>query len=1134
MSLCLLTVLAMVLVNSVWITICEDNIEDESEYYTPQHATGFPSSIQTLLENLLAGHYLQALCDILHFQSTSTWTRDLHNKMLTYLQTKGAPINSTENAIQRYLENLRQQPGLLLTKLRELDDQYFQQAMKHLLSGRKETIIPDISVDFELLKKGLLETPGGNRTLFAITTEKCIPLLQSVDCVEILSQMLRITSAGFLQVGTIMKIPDNLHGDIFRNLSVVFRDVYDVMAASTQTAVYNWMARVLKKSHSRGEKGGAISWVTAENLLFLGRYIVQLPVQEIQNIKLHEMELFISYDSATKQLDSVYDISPAVARAFQEKIGLTKFDLKNISTVYRLGLLVCFYDNLHHLDASAAQHLLNQMIKCNHLRSVNVDIRKLKSQLLEVVIKNQSLNESLRYLSDAVVTLTFSQLESLSPYAVLTAVSELQKVSGWSKSQIMILADKYYRNAELTSFYNISQLGALVSGISINIFYTLSLDELFDFVDGPLSEYISDLTPAQQHAVIKQIIDSGDILLEEIPGNLFKEVSLSNIATLQTADVSFLKEKELRTSQALFLCEFLMGKDSITELISTGQLSKGVTCEDIENMDNVTLTELFKNTFNLLSLHQIRCLATKMWKEFKESVHPALLLMLPAHYFTNASSFTCETFLNGITKVELDGLLINEDRKAHVVDKALHCLSNSFPDVHAVDLLGSLICHLPPGIIQNLSSEVISAAVPQLRLCWNLSNEQKVQVRYKLIELYGNPLKWNTEIVHDVGPLITLLSSDEISALAAKFLDEVLQIIPKVPEQNLPKHFLASLFAVIHSPPANIPQSKQKKDCNGIRAPSSDEIRKLSEANCFWTVQELSCISAETFVRNVDYLGSVACFSISQLTALKEKAKQVWSGLSEWKSYHIVAAGRIVLSLTEDEIKELNLSSVDSISAFSQQTEWTVLQAKALLQEFLKDSGLPVSSLKSSDLIAMGIILCSLNPSQISLLNIVEYSTAAARIGFLSCDMEILQELKKKAETVFGNAINWKSYILQEVGMVAAALNVSELKSINRSMMPYFQSKAISAIPPAIFKELSPEQIANMGPENAAAITRAQQEMLSKEQLSSLRFALHGTEESVTSSSNSWLTATDKITVAPKMTQRKYFSNLAPTVTTEF
>lgn len=58
-------------------------------------------------------------------------------------------------------------------------------------------------------------------------------------------------------------------------------------------------------------------------------------------------------------------------------------------------------------------------------------------------MENQTLNETLGSLSDAVVGLTHAQLESLSPEAVHAAISTLNQVSGWAKGQVIILSAKY-------------------------------------------------------------------------------------------------------------------------------------------------------------------------------------------------------------------------------------------------------------------------------------------------------------------------------------------------------------------------------------------------------------------------------------------------------------------------------------------------------------------------------------------------------------------------------------------------------------------------------------------------------------------------------------------------------------------
>lgn len=54
-------------------------------------------------------------------------------------------------------------------------------------------------------------------------------------------------------------------------------------------------------------------------------------------ILVHQIGLFISYDNATKQLDTVYDVTPELAQAFLERIHCSNFDMRNISTIHRQG-----------------------------------------------------------------------------------------------------------------------------------------------------------------------------------------------------------------------------------------------------------------------------------------------------------------------------------------------------------------------------------------------------------------------------------------------------------------------------------------------------------------------------------------------------------------------------------------------------------------------------------------------------------------------------------------------------------------------------------------------------------------------------------------------------------------------------
>ncbi|ERE78463.1 otoancorin [Cricetulus griseus] len=202
------------------------------------------------------------------------------------------------------------------------------------------------------------------------------------------------------------------------------------------------------------------------------------------------------------------------------------------------------------------------MLKCSRLQGFQTGIQKLKANLLDIATQNQTLNETLGSLSDAVVGLSISELESLSPEAVHSAISTLSQVTGWSRGQIHILSAKYLAQEKVLSFYNISQMGVLLAGVSTQAFYHMDHKDLWQVLRSPVSQHVSDLSPVQQQGILSKLMETEDAPasgIAEMPRALFKEVSLYDLWKETQFNTTVLKEKELRRSQALFLYE-LLGK----------------------------------------------------------------------------------------------------------------------------------------------------------------------------------------------------------------------------------------------------------------------------------------------------------------------------------------------------------------------------------------------------------------------------------------------------------------------------------------------------------------------------------------------------------------------------------------------
>ncbi|KAM8960491.1 otoancorin [Pelodytes ibericus] len=1077
-----------------------------------------------LPKEIISGDYLIGLLDILQFQSSTAnaWTPDLISKIGIYLSAQNIfSLDSLQTSVKNYLENVSADPRFLMSELRRLDSHRFQLTMKYIFGGKKENFdVADIVLDFETIRERILQCPGGNRTIFLITLEKCLPVLDSAECVELLSRVIRTYGEHYLQADVIHSLPSQLPDEPFRNLSSVFKELYDKITANDKRALYEWMTHILQKKHFANGFNGSTSWVTAENLWILGRYMVHLPIEEIRNINVNEIRMFISYDNATKQLDTVYDVTPCLAKAFLELINSSGFDMRNISTIYRLGLLVCFYDDVEELEPTVARALLHQMIKCNQLRSYHGDVQKLKAEFLHIAMLNHTLNESLGSLSDAVVGLTLSQLESLSPEAVQGAILTLQQVSGWTKSQIMLLTGKCLHSDKVLTFSDISQLGELVSGIGAQSFHDMNPQDLSMALNAGLSQHASGLSPAQQEAILSKVLSSGDLqsVLSDMNGVFFRVVSLSHLLAQEDLNIAVLKEKEMRKSQALLLYKLMSHKSSLVELLSAGHLVKGVTCEQIDRMSKPSFLnhyKLFEKNLPLLSPYQMHCLAWKYWKTSKATIPPFLLAMLPSEYFASFAP-ACGPLLIGLQKIDLDYLLLNKQKKEMVFNKVNQCLNGSVADVYQLDLLGNLVCHLFPNILRNgLPHNITSVTIHQLKSCTNLSSEQNIEIKHKILEHYGDPLNWTSETVQDMSAFWSLLSEEEFIGVLHKFHNAVLQMISETAGIPLSDGMLSALFDAVRASSANASVPHQTPECAGIVSPTDETIGILAEATFLWSPKELRCINGQTFTKNVHVLGSIKRFNHSQLSELKEKAKEVWGDLSNWKSYHITSLGRIAIVMNEHEIDLLDLSSIDAVSTLGQQMEWTSAQARSILQGFLNDSAKSMKDLKSLDLVGLGYSLCAANPAEINQIPTGEFRTVISQIGSLPCSLNILQEFKKKAAMVYGNPEKWDHSVLCDVGYIVGGLDKEELKSLDPVLMPYILPAAIKYIPVHTFKEMSPAQIANLGPENGAMITESQRAELDTAQLQSINLALDGVRVTIEESVPITSPSTTKVTPSP-------------------
>lgn len=271
--------------------------------------------------------------------------------------------------------------------------------------------------------------------------------------------------------------------------------------------------------------------------------------------------------------------------------------------------------------------------------------------------------------------------------------------------------------------------------------------------------------------------------------------------------------------------------------------------------------------------------------------------------------------------------------------------------------------------------------------------------------------------------------------------------------------------------------------------PGSEEIATLGQANTGWSVQELSCITTDTFSNSVDVLGAVTGFTAEQTSALMDKAIQTWGPVSEFSSDNIMALQCIMTAASPQDLLTMELGSIDTLASISL-CPWTSAQREKVLSRYLSLSGTTAATLDSTQLSGLCMFTCALSPTAISQLNVDAFKSTASTLGRLPCDSQTLDALKDKAVEAFGPVTDWSSDTLSELGSILAGVSEEELKGLAPNLMPYLCARAICLMPPERFQVLSVTQLQSLSPDNAAAVTDAQRAALSSDQQTALMQAL--------------------------------------------
>ncbi|XP_066539321.1 otoancorin [Hoplias malabaricus] len=845
-------------------------------------------------------------------------------------------------------------------------------------------------------------------------------------------------------------------------------------------------------------------WLKADALKMMGRFFSRLSETELRAIPKEEMCKFFIAPEFPSSFNKSDRLQTAIGRMLMQRLMQECLNGKQIflSLLDRLGSLACFFDDISSLNVTLSMKLLSQLGECENNR-----IDQMKRDLVRKVMEENAPPslELLRSLGSGVTVLPPSKLSDFSSEALSNILSSL-KQAVWKPAQAKILAQKLLEKVKDINGDSLLSLGSLVRGVDSDILRKLKLQGLLG--NESLKNITEKMSSLQKKALLEALrssVNDSD-LVKGVPDPLLPFLPLSILEKAGIRSIDQLGNRSWTQTQSVYLLKKILNQGINSEqLKKLGLAVQGVTCSMVDSINqNYTLESMqtLANSSNWLSRTQVHCAAQRLFQNLEKQragyfvnisdselqAIPALLLIhLPIKSIQGLPARVCPRFLEKMSQANLSSLPNSAPSRWELRDKALRCLGKNASDLSTAEILclGSLVCELDPVWMASLNPAVLNSTLQALASCVHIPRVYRASLFSLITKVYG------CGYFSHYGVWLTLLV---IMDWLKSFLSDLLDRVQSQSESSVPPEFhswpdLQTLHQKLFQLKTKLVQQRRRRAVPQAVPPSQSVIEDLGEGNVYWSPAQIANISTETFRKSVHVLGEVRNYTAEQLAALREKVIEAFGDVSLLNQAQIVELGCITQSFNSKELETLNITTLDTLELLSV-CQWNSTQTAIILQGFLARTGMKMSKLGAVEMVGLGQFICGLQPAQIDQLNATEFKEAVEDIGHAKCPLTILECLKNKAISVFGETKSWSEVEVSMMGNIIAGLNGTELASLNSSVLPFIRQFAIPLIPPERLAMMSVNQLKSFGPDNAAVVTDMQRLRLSWEQRAALNETL--------------------------------------------
>ncbi|CAH1794875.1 unnamed protein product [Owenia fusiformis] len=257
------------------------------------------------------------------------------------------------------------------------------------------------------------------------------------------------------------------------------------------------------------------------------------------------------------------------------------------------------------------------------------------------------------------------------------------------------------------------------------------------------------------------------------------------------------------------------------------------------------------------------------------------------------------------------------------------------------------------------------------------------------------------------------------------------------------------------------------------------------------TSSQLSGLAKDEFTDCATMLGKLKTFDQSQWSSLANLAVKHWGNVDSWDRNKINDLRGIVSGLSVDNIKKLQLTTIDVASAIGNHGNWDdAAKLTAAFNEWLKDSkSNDLTTITGNELRLIGELVCGASTDQITQIPQNAYMTAVKEVGAArTCIGQQWTHYAQKALAGYGaDTSSWTLDKTKLIGNVIGGLPKDNIKQMTRAQIQQITPATITKIPNINFCGFTAEQFAWFSVNQASSVTMGQLAGLEKDQSDALK-----------------------------------------------